>query len=613
MLRGQNANRGAAVTLKALKKFNVINTSVKHLCLVTIMFGLSLLMFPVWFTQNVNSIDEWIYWGAGDNPTLSYLNNFGDLYYLQRYLVLLPQIISHGIFGPFYSQMITALFWILLSTYFASKISRLFISEKLTILLILGIFTSRGLLVSFGSNLHHAPTISLTFCLFFLLLKRDQITNKKTTKINLLLIGVTYAAIANTYLIIAVYLFLPIFGILLFEFIKKDLQQTPVHREENQTRFPNFVKKIVILAAGFTFASVIFELIHQAVSNATAPILFQQVRLGSGLLSEENLWNGLGFASYWTAGVWQFNSMPWVLLVIVILIINFGLNRKVTLDTRVQIVSLGILVSMAGTTLGYSSPTWHTFTACVLVPVYFLSISTGIKELQKHCSESIIQRILICLLFGKIVFQLFWMHTKSNDLNSFKDLIWITVFISATLAVFLYMQFKSNDLLKFRRQFAAVLTTIALFAFLFASVPQSLLQLYTGENPTFRSYSQANAFYEKLSDMRSTILDESKSGYTDNRVWLTPDEIPSLVSSQLYAYSLISFSPGVADCSQVNWALQKGNAKIMSFSSKNITSEGFDIYLKPCGAKVEGFALIEKDRHHETVQVPYAVAKVLPK
>jgi hypothetical protein len=64
---------------------------------------------PNWFTNSKGYIDAWIYWGAGDNPQLSYQNDFASTYYLQRYVVILPKIFFFYIFGSFWGQLAAGL------------------------------------------------------------------------------------------------------------------------------------------------------------------------------------------------------------------------------------------------------------------------------------------------------------------------------------------------------------------------------------------------------------------------------------------------------------------------------------------------------------------------
>ena len=168
----------------------------------------------------------------------------------------------------------------------------------------------------------------------------------------------------------------------------------------------------------------------------------------------------------------------------------------------------------------------------------------------------------------------------------------------------------NKNFLKSQTKISWMFPSVVLSAIVMASLPHSLLQLYTGENPSFRSYAQANAFYLNLSEMRKSILFEAKKGRDEYRVWLTPDDNQSLASTQLYAYSLISFTPGIKDCNQVRWAIQGNNAKIMSFSTDNFTKQGFERYLEVCGAKIQEFKLVEDSKFFK---IPYSVAKILPK
>ena len=92
----------------------------------------------------------------------------------------------------------------------------------------------------------------------------------------------------------------------------------------------------------------------------------------------------------------------------------------------------------------------------------------------------------------------------------------------------------------------------------------------------------AKRIYYELSSQRETLSKIRVQNGITYRVWLTPDDDIQLVSSQMFAYSLISLQPGKADCSQVKWA-SSSQSLLATFEEGASLSELDNVYLRPCG------------------------------
>jgi hypothetical protein len=128
---------------------------VTHFVFLAVFYTIT---YPDWFTNYRFVIDPWIYWGVGDNPALSYSNEFGKTYYLQRYVVLLPQIVFNNIFGPYYSQLAVSIFWL---SVLAIAIKKIVQQNSVYIFIITMVFLDRSILGMYGSSYTQGPSISL--------------------------------------------------------------------------------------------------------------------------------------------------------------------------------------------------------------------------------------------------------------------------------------------------------------------------------------------------------------------------------------------------------------------------------------------------------------------
>jgi hypothetical protein len=97
--------------------------------------------------------------------------------------------------------------------------------------------------------------------------------------------------------------------------------------------------------------------------------------------------------------------------------------------------------------------------------------------------------------------------------------------------------------------------------------------------------SNPKKYYEKVSNQRKILLELSNSGPAKVRIWLTPSNDVPVVSSQLYAYSLISRTQFKADCDQVSWA-NGSKSIVVSFNESEDLEDIANSYIRPCGSEL---------------------------
>ena len=154
-------------------------------------------------------------------------------------------------------------------------------------------------------------------------------------------------------------------------------------------------------------------------------------------------------------------------------------------------------------------------------------------------------------------------------------------------AVFLYLVFLLILLLTIKKAIpldSNVLLGLRLMLFGAVFVVFCLLRnsdVY-GQSESGMQNSNPEKYYEKISHQRKILLDLTNSGPTKVRIWLTPSNSRPVVSSQLYAYSLISRTPFKPDCDQVNWAMGS-ESLVVTFNPKENFEDIANVYIRPCG------------------------------
>ena len=553
--------------------------------------------------QNPQQVDSWFYWGAGDNPRLSYSNNFGDTYYLERYVLIVPQLFGQLLFGPFLGSLAVAIFWLSISYFLLWKFAQLFGVTEVFLAAVPFFLLSRGNLINFGSNLHHPATITLLLLLAYLMLSQHTFKILNMNFSNLFLIGVVWGVIANAYLIIAVYSSV---AIILF-LVRTTRKLAIVSREFPLTpRFfsTTFSKLLAKVFFGFLSTSAFFEIIHLIITDASRPLLWSQISIGSSFLQNQNPWNGAGFLDFWTRGLFTFASLPWLTLILASLVSLFIYNDKSSFFTDSRLLVSGIIIAMSLTTFGYSAPTFHTFTACVFVPLFFIVLLLALKRTLEFHEAQVTRIFLIFTCFCFSILQVLWIQSFKFSVQSFAKLNLVLILVYTLLGAFsLFIKLKKFNFSLILGRFLCLFTVAA------ALTPQSLLQLYTAENIVFDSYNNGRYFYEGVSKKRELIFREIMGSNTTTRIWVTPDDDNALASSLLYGYSLISFQKKEPSCGQVEWALQQQKSLLVSFNPINFSSDSLERYLIPCGAGIDNFRFsngIIIDRNH-----PYVFGEIV--
>jgi hypothetical protein len=333
--------------------------------------------------------------------------------------------------------------------------------------------------------------------------------------------------------------------------------------------------------------------------------------MGSNLITSKNPWNGDGFSSFWSMQILSPDSTPWLLFILCALLIFFLLKCKGMTCNRLRMASVGVIASMALTTIGYSNPIKHSFTASVVIPIYFASLIVYVRFLLDYFSKSGLVKLLLGAITAKLVVQKVWAETFAPVYSRYEQLLGITfliLFCGFVIFLLSRMHLGGRDRSNRIRKYAAFLFFITS---LFISIPHSVYEFYFGQPPTFNSYQKAQKFYEEVSTMRESIYLEAIATSPKARVWLTPEDENALISSQLYAYNLISLKKGEEDCAQVSWALSSENPILMSFYVGNFSVDSLDSYLAPCNARSEGARLVSKRNQPFEGELQYFVANIV--
>jgi hypothetical protein len=546
-----------------------------------IVVTLGLVIYPVWFTQNPAAVDNWFYWAAGDNPSLAYRNNFGDLYYLERYVLIVPHILFHIIFGPFYSQLAVGIFWLSLAIHFSYKVAILYLQPKFAFLFLIFFYSSRSILVSFGSNYHHPVTISLSLLIIYLLLTGKFYRFKSMSIPNSFLVGLVFAALANAYLAIASYL-LPAIIIYLTTRSVGGRNGNSLKKIQFTTSLRILIKSLIHFIFGFLILSLVFEIIHRLSSTSTSIMLLEQLKLGASLIGNKNPWGSNGFIDFWTHGIFNVNAIPWMLLICSGILMFCFIRSGIPSSRNESHLFFGLLIGLFIQTLGYTNPFTSSWTACVLLPFYLLvclvllgSVMESVPEDRQYCVY-----FLSGLLYLSV--QIFLTKFRILSAETFYQstlLLVCLILFAIPLSIILTRKVLFRQRLLVRNQISILLSTIFIYLSL---LPQSVLQLYTADNFGFTSYISGEKFYQDLSNKAEVIEQAMIIDEKDPRIWLTPDDGTQLASTRLYGYSLIAFEIGQPDCKQVKWALEIPNSRLMSFAPINFSKDSLNRYLLPC-------------------------------
>ena len=532
------------------------------LVLFAFYFLVSTMIDPLWFTNSKGYIDAWIYWGAGDNPSLSYQNDFARTYYLQRYVVVIPKMFAFALFGSFWGQLVVGLFWLSIAFYYLYKISKKHIGRWPAFLLVLIFMSDPVLLGAFGSSYTMGPTIALYCMYFFHIIEISPDKLKDQNVRSVIFAAIAVACLSNAYLSHG----LITSGIsFLYLFYTKALSR----REFSKY----FLFTVVLISAGF-------QLIYFFISGDWIPFVLKQLYFGSSLATSQNPYGSNGFLDFWSNILSSQLNYYWLAIVVSYIFLTFYLFTRGLFKFLkvIYLTSISLLFAYLAQTLLYTNIFGYIWSACGLYILKFFTLLFLVLILKSILSE----RVIVSFLSVVILLVLL--------IDGFPGLIASPRFIVAgflIIATLLILLLGSVFVESFTNRDTKELFTIGVVSCLILGLPTfSHAQDFRQYAVPFEgSFREANSEYAKLTQQRSLVLKISKSIQPTPRSWFTPDSGVPLVSSQLFLYSMISDVPEKANCSQVDWA-QNYSSLIYSFGPKDLSSTDVTkLYLAECGYK----------------------------
>jgi hypothetical protein len=572
------------LSLEVLIKKKTFKNVLVLIYLISLVFIFTFLS-PNWFTTNTDTIDPWIYWGAGDNPKLSYLNGFANTYYLQRYVIIIPQIFFQSLFGAYWSQLAL---WIIINNHFTF----LFIASLLIV--------DRTVMGMFGVSYSQAPSLafilaSLATFISGLESSEKAIGNYWKSNVLFFVSGVFAGCLANAYLPIAS-IFIPTF---VLSVILNDVSQ--------HLQIRHRILKQLTFLFGIVFSSLVFQIAFMSISQSQNVLLLQQINLGRSLINNKNPWgedNGLNGFLLKITNTLLFHWWLGVFLFLLTCIWMFFYFNWMNLSMKMRLLIFYSFLSTVVFLVSHFSYTWflgYSWTALLLVVpqitgvllflnlnqisrvnskaialAAFTYLSLGISFNQKIMSGSQLQAITRLALFvsGILFFVIILGKMRSNSLVAALKMLNVAFFVSL---IFCLIALRSTYL-----AFAGDLT---------------------GAGPS------AKKIYTEVSIQRSLLMNLVNETQGQYRIWLTPDNSQPLTSSLLYSYSLISPILGEASCTQVEWA-SSSKAIVGTFIREQELSEIEQKYLAKCGFRLEMMtAKTNLHTYAETIDFKFGILK----
>lgn len=543
-----------------LSKKNV--SKIYFIILFAFFFLVTTIINPLWFTNSKGYIDAWIYWGAGDNPNLSYQNDFASTYYLQRYIVIFPKMFAFALFGSFWGQLVVGLFWISIAFYYLYGISKGYIGRWPAFLLVLIFMSDPVLLGAFGSSYTMGPTIAFYCMYFFHIIEISPDKLKDQNIRSVIFAAIAVACLSNAYLLHG----LITSGIsFLYFFYTKALSR----REFAKI----FLVTVVLISAGF-------QLIYFFISGDWIPFVLKQLYFGSSLATSQNPYGSNGFLDFWGNILSSQLNYYWLAIVVSYISLTFYLftSGPFKFLKVIHLTSSSLLLAYLAQTLLYTNIFGYIWSACGLYILKFFTLLFLVLILKSVLSERVI------VSFLSVVILLVLLINGFPGLIASPRFIAFGVLVIGTLLILLLGSFLVESI---SNRHIKDLFTIGVASSLLLGLPtlshakdfRQYAVLFEG------SFPEAKSEYAKLTQQRSLVLKISKSIQPTPRSWFTPSSGVPLVSSQLFLYSMISDTPNKANCSQVDWA-QNYNSLIYSFGSKDLSSADVTkLYLAECGYK----------------------------
>jgi len=543
-----------------------------------IYFTFAILFFtilnPNWFTTTTNAIDPWIYWGAGDNPSLSFANNFGQTYYLQRYVVIAPQIVFNSIFGPYFSQLFVALFWLCL---ILTSLSILLRNQKNFILVGSLLIFDRTFMGMIGYS--YTQSASITFILGSIAISVQALrkvfrsgSSFKSLRMDFLVLGILLGLLSNAYLFLFM-LFAPALFLTLVYFIYKMMGAHQV------------LRYFLITLLGLSLSLSLLQILYFFVTGAKTPYLLAQMSLGKTLTTEKNPWGGSGGLQGLTEKILDVRFLHWWIgLIFLAIMLALGVWRKSVIHLKSEegfFLVLGLSVSLIFflSHFSFTNAIGYSWSALIMLVPQILGLHLLLNFFFESTLGYNINNLFLALVFFVwIIF--FSQNLAARYFSSYLHAIslFYILFLGFTTLLIVFHAFSSMHLIQ-------VMSLVLMFSLIIGvnligrSVFLNFAELTgTGMN--------ASTIYSNVSAQRDILNKLRLANDERYRIWLTPDNSTELLSAQLYGYSLVSTSPGTPDCNQVEW-MASSPAVVATFNPNQDLAYISELYLTPCGYSLQ--------------------------
>lgn len=528
---------------------------------------------PNWFTTYPISIDAWIYWGAGDNPQLSYSNGFQDTYYLQRYVLIGPQILFQSFLGPYWSQLGISLFWLLItltSIWLISKNRFVYLGVATTLIL------DRTFMGSFGMSYTQAPSTALMLAsLASICIGIDVFESNRKGGFRhrsfFVLSGLIAGCLVNAYSAMAS-IFIPslMLSYLIITRAKLTLREA--------------IKTLVDFTLGISIISLAIQCFYMAKFNTQNIILLQQFNLGQNLLRHKNSWGGeAGINAFYSKLTVDFLFHWWLgalIFVAALLLLRINSSFK-KLNSRTQLLILYSISSsfmVLSFHLTYSYPVAYSWGAIIMIIPEIIGICLLLHSYTNYLSTK--KKISVIISF--VVLVNYISYKEGIVRGEFtRELVAFSLIMLLLILFQLLWRSKSKNQLQLLIAFSFFLLLLTLLALRSSYLASAGDLAGAGKN--------AKSIYSEISDQRNILVKLKDRTNSQYRIWLTPENSTPLVSSMLFAYSLISTEPGRSQCSQVKWAASS-KAIIGTFVQSQEIGDIERNYLADCG-----YELVELD------------------
>ena len=530
--------------------------------LFSAFFLVSTLIDPLWFTNSKGYIDAWIYWGAGDKPSLSYQNDFASTYYLQRYIVILPKIITFYFFGSFWGQLVTGLFWISIAFYYLLRISRRYFGRWSAFLLMLLFMSDPVLLGAFGSSYTMGPAIAFYSMFFFYLTRISQSEEVRANTRSIFFTGIAVACLSNAYLLHG----LITLGItFLYLFYLKAVSVS------------DFIKYFL---ASLIPVSVLFQAIYYFISGDWVPFILKQLRFGSSIAFTPNPYGSNGFTDFWGTVLSTELTYYWLIIVLSYISITFHVIVSKSFQFNVFKVLIfttaSLLFGYLSQTLLYTNIFGYIWVSSGLYMLKFLSLLFLALMFRSVVSERTLTLFLLIAVLFLLMIDFYSSYLAPAEIIRSGALVLCFLILSLVVSTLMTL----FGTLRLSKYLSLGLASSLLILLPTYSHVQSFRQYAVPFEGTFK---EAQEYYTQVTRQRSIVLRISQSIKPKPRSWFTPDSGVPLVSSQLYLYSLISSIPEKANCAQIDWA-RNYKSLIFSFGPRKLeTLELSKMYLWECG------------------------------